>query len=100
MNRKSYRKNGTNPARLPVLPRALRGVTVNAMKTAVILMGLLLTVPACNKTPDDPGRYRKPEVPRSTWSGPLLQSLPHEQADEAPRSVPSAPRREPVTRWM
>jgi hypothetical protein len=72
------------------------------MKTAVISMCLLLGLSACSKTPDDPGRYRKPELPGSTWSRPLLQSLPNDRAEEtqAPRAVPSSPRREPVTRWM
>jgi hypothetical protein len=72
------------------------------MKTAVISsLCLLLGLSACGKTPDDPARYRKPELPGSSLSRPLLQSSPHEQADDAPqRGLQAAPRREAVTRWM
>lgn len=73
------------------------------MKTAVIPVCLLMSLSACGKTPDDPGRYRKPELPGSASSRPLLQSSPHGQAEEAaalPRALPSAPARRPVTRWM
>jgi hypothetical protein len=72
------------------------------MKTAVISsLCLLLGLSACGKTPDDPARYRKPELPGSSLSRPLLQSAPHEHADDASqRMVPSSPRREAVTRWM
>lgn len=74
------------------------------MKTTVILICLLMGVSACGKTPDDPGRYRKPELPGSASSrSSLLQSLPQEAAGEegsTPRAVPSSPARRPVTRWM
>jgi hypothetical protein len=72
------------------------------MKTAVISICLLAGLAACGKTPDDPGRYRKPETPGSLSSRPLLKALPQEQHEEAsvPRVAPSSPSREPVTRWM
>jgi len=73
------------------------------MKTIVISICLLMGVSACGKTPDDPGRYRKPELPGSTSSrSSLLQSLPPEAVEDAstPRAVPSSPARRPVTRWM
>ena len=68
------------------------------MKAIVISLVPLLLLPACSKTPEDPGPSRKPLVPQSSSS---RSSPPAAMEDARARGLLSLPAsRKPVTRWM